>query len=145
MSFNDGNPTQYSGQAGWSSPGHGVGATSASLSDLLTAVQHVASNIALLGQTLLQINGQTTRTAMTATAGAQLLKQGPGRVATVAVTVAGGANNPTLLVDSNSATATSPVIATVPGTVGVYVVNMPFSLGLVVIPGTGDTVSVSFS
>jgi len=123
--------------------GHGQGPAGASLSDLLTAVQHVASNIAQAAQTYLAVNGQQSRSGIAAAAGPQLLKQGSGRVAYVNVTVAGTTVG--ALVDSNSAAATSPVLAVIPDTVGSYFVNLPFNLGLVVVPGTGMTLSVSFS
>jgi hypothetical protein len=124
-------------------PGHGQGPAGASLSDLLTAVQHVASNIAQASQTYLAVNGQQSRSGMVDTAGPQLLKQGAGRVAYVNVTVAGTADG--ALVDSNSATATAPVLAVIPMAVGSYFVNLPYNLGLVVIPGAGMTLSASFS
>ena len=124
-------------------PGHGQGPAGASLSDLLTAVQHVASNIAQAAQTYLAVNGQQSRSGIAASAGAQLLKQGPGRVAYVNVTIAGTTVGG--LVDSNSAAATSPVMAVIPDTVGSYFINLPFNLGLVVVPGAGMTVSVSWS
>jgi hypothetical protein len=124
-------------------PGHGQGPAGASLSDLLTAVQHVASNIAQAAQTYLAVNGQQSRSGIAAAGGAQLLKQGSGRVAYVNVTVAGTAAG--ALVDGNSAASTTPVLAVIPMAVGSYFVNLPFNLGLVVIPGTGMTLSVSFS
>lgn len=121
-------------------PGHGQGPAGASLSDLLTAVQHVASNIAQAAQTYLAVNGQQSQSGIAAPA---QLKQGTGRVAYANVIVAGIA--PGSLVDNNSAAAIAPVLALIPNTVGSYFVNLPFNLGLVVIPGTGQTVTVSFS
>lgn len=122
-------------------PGHGQGPSGASLSDILTAIKNVAVNIANLGQTLLAINGQQTAPAI---AGGPLLqKLGPGRVAFVNVTVAGTA--PGAIVDANSAAATAPVIYVIPNAVGSVFVNLPISLGLVVIPGAGQTVTVSYS
>lgn len=126
-----------------SHPGHGQGPAGASLSDLLTAVQHVASNIAQLGQTLLSLSGQQMAGGIT---GAPILvKQGAGRVAKVAVISEVGTGPAAQLVDSINPAATGPVIYSVPGAVGLYEVNLPFSLGLVVIPTAGDVVSVSFS
>jgi hypothetical protein len=123
-----------------SHPGHGQGPAGASLSDLLTAVQHVASNIAQAAQTYLAVQGQQSKSGIAAITP---LKVGPGRVAYVNVTVAGTAAGS--LIDSNSAAAVAPVLAPIPNAVGSTFVNMPFNLGLVVIPGTGQTVSVSFS
>lgn len=124
-------------------PGHGQGPAGASLSDLLTAVQHVASNIAQLGQTLLSLNGQQMAAGIT---GAPVvLKQGAGRVAKVAVISEIGTGPAAQLIDSINVAATGPVIFNVPGAVGLYDVNLPFSMGLVVIAAPSDVVSVSFS
>lgn len=123
-------------------PGHGMGPAGASLSDILTAVKNVATNIANLGQLFLQVNGATTDGARALTA-TTLIKQGVGRVARVNVTSAPGSTQG-YLVDANNAQATGPVIFLIPGTVGSYVVNMPFSLGLLVEPG-GLTVTVAYS
>jgi hypothetical protein len=121
--------------------GRGQGPAGASLSDLLTAVQHVASNIAQAAQTYLAVNGQTSRSGIAGAA--QLLKQGSGRVAYVNVTVTG--TTPGSLVDDNDQASTMPVLAVIPTAVGSYFVNMPFSLGLIVIPGAGQTLTVSYS
>jgi hypothetical protein len=124
-------------------PGHGQGPAGASLSDLLSAAQHIASNIAQAAQTYLAVNGQQSRSGMADTAGSQLLKQGSGRIAYVNVTVAGTADG--ALIDSNNVAAVAPVLAVIPMAVGSTFVNLPFNLGLVVIPGAGMTLSVSFS
>lgn len=125
-------------------PGHGQGPAGASLSDLLTAVQHVASNIANLAQTILQVNGTSTATGLGGSAGV-LLKQGPGRIAQVSVTAEVGNTVPGAIIDANNASATGPVIYTIPGVVGLYTVNLPFTLGLVVVPGQGNSIVVSYS
>jgi hypothetical protein len=126
-----------------SHPGHGQGPAGASLSDLLTAVQHVASNIAQAAQTYLAVNGQQSRAGISATGGAQLLKQGSGRVAYVNVIVAGTTGG--AVVDGNSTASTTPVLVVIPNTIGSFFVNLPFNLGLVIIPGAGQTLTVSFS
>lgn len=124
-------------------PGHGQGPAGASLSDILTAIQHVASNIAQLGQMYLQVQGQQTAAGLS---GAPVVvKQGAGRVAKVAVISEVGTGPAAQLVDANSVTATGPVIFNVPGAVGLYDVNLPFLSGLLVIPAGADVVSVSFS
>lgn len=122
--------------------GHGQGPAGASLSDLLTAVKNVAVNIANLGQVLLQISGQSMAGGIT---GTTLVKQGPGRLVKVAVISEVGTGPAGQIIDSNSPGATGPVIYSVPGAVGLYEVNLPFSLGLVVVPTAGDVISVSYS
>lgn len=112
----------------------------ASLDDILTTQRNGVINLASLSQTLLQINGNQSASAITA---ATLLKSGNGRIASVSVVVAGSSTG--FIYDANSASSTSGAIYEIPKTAGVYVVNFPFSNGLVVAPGTGQTVAVSFS
>lgn len=125
-----------------SHPGHGQGPAGSSLSDLLTAVKNVAVNISNLGQTLLQISGTTGAGGLT---GTTLVKTGPGRIVKVAVISETGTGPAGQIIDANNATATGPVIYSIPGAVGLYEVNLPFTLGLLVVPSAGDVVSVSYS
>lgn len=125
-----------------SHPGHGQGPAGASLSDLLTAVKNVASNVALLGQIIQQINGTVAATGLIA--GSSVLKQGAGRIASVSVVAVAGSTQG-YIVDANNAAATGPVIYLIPGATGLYVVNLPFSKGLVVNLGTGMAATVSYS
>jgi hypothetical protein len=122
-------------------PGHGAGPSGASLSDILTAVQHVASNIATAADRYMRAQGQGIGAALTAPT---VLKQGTGRVVMVSVTTAGTTTGQ--IIDAALATATHPVIAIIPTAAGAPVtVNLPFQLGLLVVPGAGMTVSVSYS
>ena len=123
-------------------PGHGQGPAGASLSDLLTAVKNVAVNIANLGQTILAISGTTMANAIS---GPTLVKLGPGRLVKVAVISETGTGPAAQIIDGNGLGSTGPVIYSVPGAVGLYEVNLPFSLGLLVVPSAGDVVSVSYS
>jgi len=125
-----------------SHPGHGAGPAGASLSDLLTAAQHIASNIANLAQRYMNAQGETLGAGLTART---LLKQGKGRVAVVSVTADVGSPGPSMIIDAALVTATGPVIASIPAAVGIYVINMPYQFGLVVVPGPGQTLSVSYS
>jgi hypothetical protein len=113
----------------------------ASLSDLLTAVQHVASNIANVTQTYLSVQGTLSAPALS---GAPvMLRSGQGRIGMVSVTAAGSAAGH--IIDANNAATTAPVIYLIPNTVGSFVVNLPYSKGLVIVPGAGQTVTVSYS
>jgi hypothetical protein len=122
-------------------PGHGSGPAGASLSDILTAVQHVASNIATAAERYMRAQGLGTGAALTAPA---VLKQGAGRVCMVSVTATGSATGQ--IIDAAIPSATHPVIAIIPAAVGApYTVNLPFKFGLLVVPGAGMTVTVSYS
>lgn len=112
----------------------------ASLDDILTTQRNGVINLANLSETWLQINGKQSANALTA---ATLVKTGSGRIASVSVVV-GGSSEGTIY-DANSASATTGAIFEIPKQHGVYVVNFPFVNGLVVAPGTGQTISVSYS
>jgi len=112
----------------------------ASTSDLLTAQQNFVTATGNNGQISLQISGLTGSYGLTATT---QVKTGTGRLATVSVIVAGsGAGK---IYDASNTTDVTRPFFVIPMTVGVTVVNMPFSHGLVVAPGSGQTASVSYS
>lgn len=111
----------------------------ASLSDILTTAQNIVQAINGLGSTYTSVQGTKNATAI---ATATLVKSGQGRIASVAVLVAGDAGK---IYDANAATVTTGEVYVIPATVGVFVVNFPLSFGLVVAPGAAQVVSVSYS
>lgn len=74
-----------------------------------------------------------------------LLSQGSGRLVNIVVAVAGSAAGTAHDAASVLDAATDNVIMVIPATVGIYQVNVPFSSGLVIQPGTGQTISVTYS
>ena len=112
----------------------------ASLDDMLTTAKNVVTAINGLAQTYLAVNGSRISPDITA---ATLLKIGSGRVAMVSIII-GGSNSGTIY-DTNNASLTNNPIFTIPDTPGIIFVNLPVVNGIVVVPGTGQTVSVSFS
>lgn len=87
-------------------------------------------------------NGTSATTNITT---ATVLKAVPGRVARVSVLVVGstvGSIND--CVTTGAAAATNSLFV-VPMTLGSYTVDMPCSLGVTVVPGTGQTLAVSWS
>lgn len=111
-----------------------------SLSDILTTAKNVVTAINGLSQTYLSVQGNQIYSDITA---ATLLKKGPGRVATISI-IAGGSAAGTIY-DTNNASLTNNPIFTIPTTAGVTFINLPVVNGIVVAPGTGQTVSVSYS
>lgn len=111
----------------------------ASLSDILTTAKNVVTAINGVSQTYLAVQGNQIYPDITT---ATLLKRGSGRVAMVSIIV-GGANG--FIYDAPVATATTNPIYVIPNTVGVIFVNLPVVNGIVVAPGAGQTVSVSYS
>jgi hypothetical protein len=115
----------------------------ASLSDLLTAVKNLV--IALNGatQAFKEVNGLSTLEGITA---ATVVKTSAGRVASVSVTTAGSGTG--MIYDSPNTTQTMPLWVIPEATASngePYVVNLPCDSGILVVPGTGQTLAVSWS
>lgn len=111
-----------------------------SLADLLTATKNIVTSISSASQAYLQVNGAQNLTGITTLTA---VSTAAGRFAVVSVIVAGSTTG--TVYDSNSTTILTRPLFTIPNTLGVFFVNMPTTLGLVVSPGTGMTVSVSYS
>ena len=71
-----------------------------------------------------------------------VLKTTNGVLVTINVTTAGSAVGS--VYDSATTGAAATLIATIPNTAGTYYMQFPFFVGLLVIPGTGQVVSVSY-
>ena len=111
-----------------------------SLSDLLTAAKNIVTSLGSLYQAYIGVQGAQNKAAMAA---ATLVKASAGRVAVVVVTTAGSTSG--TIYDAAAIGTTLYPIYTIPNTVGVYVLNMPCNYGIVVAPGTGQVVTISWS
>jgi hypothetical protein len=111
-----------------------------SLSDILTAAKNIAVAINNAAQIYLRVQGAQRSATITATT---LVVSGQGRLASVSVIV-GGSTDATIY-DSNLTTSLTNALAVVDNALGVAVINMPYNNGLVVVPGTGMTLVVSYS
>lgn len=112
----------------------------ASLSDILTVAKNLAIAVNSLAQTYLNVQGAQNFAGLTA---ATVVKTTAGRIANISVIVAGSATG--MVYDSAATGTTTKPLFVIPMTVGVYVVNLPASFGVTIVPGTGQTVSGSFS
>jgi hypothetical protein len=112
----------------------------ASLSDILTAAKNLVTSVNQLGLTYLRVNGTTRSATLTA---ATLVSSGQGRIASISVVVAG--SSACVVYDSNAVASLTNGLAAVTNAIGVTVINMPYNNGLVVVPGTGMTVVISYS
>jgi hypothetical protein len=111
-----------------------------SISDILTATKNIVTAINGLGQTYLQVSGTKVSTAVSA---ATLALVGQGRLVRVVVTTAGSA--PGSIYDASVSTATTQKVFVIANTVGVTDVSIPVNNGIVIAPGTGQVVTVSYS
>ena len=112
----------------------------ASLSDILTATKNIVTALNQLGQTYLQVQGTKIATDITT---ATLVQSGQGRIARVSVTVAGSSDG--AIYDASSASLTTGKLLLVVKTHGIYEVNLPVNNGIVVAPGTGQTIAICYS
>jgi len=112
----------------------------ASLSDLLTTAKNIASAINGVAQTYVAVQGARIQQNITATA---VVNNAAGRLAMVTVTTAGTTVG--VIYDADATGITTRPIYTIPNTVGVVFVNLPVVYGIVVVPGTSQAVTVSYS
>jgi putative NADPH-quinone reductase len=112
----------------------------ASLSDILTTAKNIASAINNVAQTYVSVQGAQVRQNITA---ATVVSSAPGRLAMVSITTGGSANG--VIYDAAATGVTSRPIYAIPNTIGIVFVNLPVIYGIVVAPGTGQVVTVSYS
>lgn len=76
---------------------------------------------------------------------ATVVKVGPGRVARIAVVSAGSDAGAVHDCVSTGAAGAANQVASIPNTVGVIELDWPLVEGLVVVPGSGQVLAVSFA
>lgn len=108
--------------------------------DLLTAAKNIVTALTNATQTYLEVNGLANSGALAATT---VVKSGAGRVCNVNVIAT--SSTPGAIYDTANVAATANPIYTIPDTIGNYQANMPVSKGIVVAPGSGQTVIISYS
>ena len=114
--------------------------TGASLSDLFTTAKNIVVAINALAQNYLNVQGAQNFAGLTAPT---VVKSTSGRIARVSVIVAGSA--PGMIYDGAALGATTKPLCVIPNATGPFEANFPTSFGLLVVPGSGQTVSGSFS
>jgi hypothetical protein len=115
-------------------------ASGASISDILSALKNLVTALATTTNNYLNVEGQANFTGLTAPA---VVKPSAGRIARVSVIVAGAATG--YVYDSASTASTTKPLWVIPTTAGVYDVNLPASFGILIVPGSGQTISGSYS
>lgn len=113
----------------------------ASLDDILTAQKNGVIALNNIQQALAsEVANVTTATATAST----FIVAGRGRLLRFSVTVAGSAVGFVYNSSTPSGGAASNALVACPNTIGVYEVNMVFDAGLVIAPGTGQSVNVTY-
>lgn len=111
-----------------------------SFSDVLTLARNIAQAINDAALTYLSVQGKVNQPLISA---ATLVKAGQGRVCSISVTTAGATTG--AVYDTNLATSTVNLIYVIPMAIGLNVVNLPVGIGIVVVPGTNQVLTVSYS
>lgn len=113
-----------------------------SLTDIFSAVKNAVVALNAIGQGIYQNNPQFTSATVTA---ATLVIAGKGRLHSYTVVVAGSGdgliNDASTTGGAAAANALTPTIKTL----GVYAVDLVFDDGLVIAPGTGQSINVTYS
>jgi predicted nucleic acid-binding Zn ribbon protein len=113
----------------------------ASLDDILTAQKNGVVAINNLAQTTIRSVGTQTSSTVTA---ATVVFTGAGFIVNFSVVVAGSANG--MIYDGNTTSpAAADALCVTPTTVGVYSAGQVFTSGLVIVPGTGQSINVTYS
>lgn len=114
---------------------------SVSLSDILTAAKNVVTAINGLVTTYLGLQGVQVANGITTTT---LVTTKAGRLSKLSV-MSSGTGSAGTAYDSNSTSNLTNPICAISSTAGVYVVDIPFVNGLVIVPGASDTITVVYT
>lgn len=114
-----------------------------SLDDIFTTAQNIVTAINTMATTWRQVAGTATSSTVDATT---LVASGTGRLVSVSIIDAGSGDG----LIYNSANATSLLdgakLMVVPtGTEGIFPAGLLYNLGLVIVPGTGQILNITYS
>ena len=115
---------------------------SASLTDILTTQKNGVVAVNNLSQAT--IRGLGTQTSVTVTA-ATLIHTGPGYLVNFAVVVAGSTAGTINNANAIASVSAANTLCAVSNTVGIVSAGQVFSTGLVVTPGAGQSINVTYS
>lgn len=122
----------------------------ASLDDLLTATKNIVTALNGINSTLGNVNSSLvkslgTATSSTISAGSNtLVVSGSGRLINFIVLTAGSANGTVYDTTNTSSPPAADEMVVIPQTLGVFPIGAIFTNGLVVTPGTGQVITVTY-
>lgn len=108
--------------------------------DSQSTFQNISQGIYALQQAYVAIQGAQNVADITTPT---LVSSKGGRLCKVSIIVAGSGNG--AIYDNTDLSSTLRQIYVIPNTLGLVFVNMPVGYGIVVVPGTGQQVAVSWS
>lgn len=111
-----------------------------SLSDILTSSKNIATALNQLGQTFLETQGIKMYSDISIPT---VVQTGQGRIAKLVVVEPGSAVG--TVYDAAATNATTNKLFEIPTTAGIIDIFLPVNNGIVIIPGTGQTVAISYS
>lgn len=114
----------------------------ASLDDILTTQKNGVVAINNLSASISREQGSVTSTTVSADT---LMITGRGYIASFSITVAGSGSGTINNAQSVALSSASNVLCATPTTIGVYRAGLIFTNGLVVRPGTGQSINVTYS
>lgn len=113
----------------------------ASLDDILSAQKNGVVALSNIQQATLRGQGSATSATVT---GTTIVLNGRGYLSRFSVTVAGSAAGTINNASSTVTPAADNVLCVVPTTVGVHEAGLVFTNGLTIVPGTGQSVNVTY-
>jgi len=114
----------------------------ASLDDILTTQKNGVVALNNVFQALNVLNPTATSATVTSSA---LIVSGRGRLISFSVVVAGSASGTIHNANSPTGNTAANALVATPNTIGVYEANVVFSNGLLIVPGTGQSINVTYS
>lgn len=114
----------------------------ASLDDILTTQKNGVVAINNVFNALSILNPTATSATVNASS---FIIAGRGRLLSFAVVVAGSAAGTIHNAGAPGGNTAANALVATPATVGVYPVNMVFTNGLLIVPGTGQSINVTYS
>ena len=106
------------------------------LSDILSALKNLVQ-----ATSNLSVQNQTSTTVTSPT----LILAGSGVLASFTVVVAGSTAGTISNASAVSGVTAANTLVTVPNTIGVYQCGLAYGIGLVVVPGAGQSINVTYS
>lgn len=114
----------------------------ASLDDVITVQKNAVIGVNGLTQTIRRSQGSNTSLTVSSQT---LVVTGTGYLVSFSVTVAGTTNGTVNNAQTTALAAAGNALCAAPNTVGVYACGLVFTSGLVITPGTGQSLNVTYS